>query len=290
MQLSINAKYFTWTRPNVPQRSVDEAFRLCAEAGFRLLNYTPALDSKWESRVDEALRAAEKYDLIIEQSHAPFNYYKKDSAEEFARQLDCCVEASKRMNVRHMVFHMDEYHAPSIEAYDPEAALKSAYEALAPHIEKALSYGIEIALETIFEDRVTSKKEGRSHFGGTIEELEASLAKFDHPNVGCCWDFGHARIAFGDKQLEIMRRLGKKIICTHTHDNYYNKDLHVMPFMGDLPWGDLMRTLREIGYENSLTFELVYGRLPDRLTPSFLKLLYDTGLVLVDLFDGKEVL
>lgn len=290
MKLSINSNYVRPTRDPKRSRSIEESFRLCAEAGFRTIDFSPSLDEAWEANVNEALRAAEKLGLELEQSHAPFNFYKKLPLDAFAVLLDRSVQAAIRMNIRYLVFHMDEYHAPSIEKYDPKAALESAYEALAPHFEKALAGGVHVALETIFEDRITQGKEGRCHFGGTFDELQASLAKFDHPNVGCCWDFGHASIAFGQEQFDMMRRLGKKIICTHTQDNYYNKDLHVMPFTGNLPWEELMRTLKEIGYENSLTFEFVYGRFPDRLVPGFLKQAYDTGLVLADMFEGKEVL
>ena len=290
MKLSINANYLIPTRNPSRFRSIEECFRLCAEAGFRILDFSPRLDDKWETRVEAALSAAEKFDIEIEQSHAPYNFYAKMSPEQFSTVLDRSVEAAIRMKNRQLVFHMDEYHAPSPEEYDPEEALKSAYEALAPHIEKALAGGVRVALETIFEDRKTYRKSDRSHFGGTFDELMASVERFNHPDVGCCWDFGHADIAYEKEHCEMIRKMGKKIICTHTHDNYYNRDLHVPPFMGNLPWEDLMRTMKEIGYSGNLTFEFVYGRMPDRLIPGFLNQAYDTGLVLMDMFEGKEVL
>ncbi|MBO5294603.1 MAG: sugar phosphate isomerase/epimerase [Clostridia bacterium] len=290
MKLSINANYFLLTRQPNRYRTIDESFALCKEAGFQVLDFSPFLDDRWEANANAAVEAAEKYGLVLEQSHAPYNFYSNLPAEQFSVILDRSIEAAIRMKNRQLVFHMDEYHAATTEEYDPEAALKSAYEALAPHVEKALAGGVRVALETIFEDRKTYGLKGRSHFGGTFEELMASIARFDHPDVGCCWDFGHASIGYGKEHCEMIRKMGKKIICTHTHDNYYNRDLHVLPFMGDLPWADLMRTMREIDYGGNLTFELVYGRLPDRLLPGFIKQTYDTGVVLLDMFEGKEIL
>ena len=289
MKLSVAMGTFYPTRDRKQYRTMEELFKICSDAGFTTLEVTPSWGADWKESTDKALQLADKYGVEIEQAHAPANFYPRQSPESFALILDRSVESAIRMNLKQLVFHMDEYHDPSAEEFDPEEGLKCAYETLAPHVEKALAGGVKVALETIFEDRITTGKPGRTHFGGTIEELTASIEKFNHPDVGCCWDFGHSAIAYGEKQCDVMRQLGKHIICTHTHDNYYNRDLHVMPFMGQLPWEPLMHTLKEIGYQGSLSFEFAYGRYPDRIIEDFLKLAYKTGLVLVDMFEGKEI-
>ena len=55
--------------------------------------------------------------------------------------------------------------------------------------------------------------------------------------------------------------------------------------MGDLPWERLMPALRETGYTGSLTFEMVYGSLPDEQIPAFLAQLYRSGEMLCEMFD-----
>jgi hypothetical protein len=50
-----------------------------------------------------------------------------------------------------------------------------------------------------------------------------------------------------------------------------------------------MRTLKEIGYKGNLTFEFVYGNLPNELIPGFLRQAYDTGCVLVRMFENEGV-
>ena len=116
MKLSINANYLNPTRDPNKFRPIEECFRLCAEAGFRVLDYSPHLsDDKWETHIEAAVRAAEKFDVEIEQSHAPYNFYSKMPAEQFYTVLDRSIEAAIRMKNRQLVFHMDEYHAPSTE-------------------------------------------------------------------------------------------------------------------------------------------------------------------------------
>lgn len=167
MNLSINANYLVCTRDPNRFRTAGECLALCRRAGFRTFDYSPYLDcDSWEESIDAVIRAADALDVELEQSHAPYNYYAKRTPEHFSVLLDRSVEAAIRMKNRQLVFHMDEYHAPSPDAYDPDAALDRAYEALAPHIEKALANGVRVALETIFEDRITVGKTGRSHFGG----------------------------------------------------------------------------------------------------------------------------
>jgi sugar phosphate isomerase/epimerase len=82
-----------------------------------------------------------------------------------------------------------------------------------------------------------------------------------------------------------MRVLGDRITCTHVHDNYYNMDLHLIPFYGDIDWRAQMASFKEIGYKGNLTFEFVYGKLPDSMVENFLRTAAQSGRLLLDMFD-----
>ena len=169
--------------------------------------------------------------------------------------------------------------------FDVKEGLEEVYASLAPHIEKTLKGGVKVALENVFEDH--PKK--RTHFCGDLDELVAIIEKFGDERVGCCWDFGHGKLGVGnDGHCDALKRLGDKIICTHVHDNYYGKDLHLPPFMGDANWEELMRTMKQIGYRGNLTFELVYGKLDEPLVLPFMKNLYHTGEILVKMFEEGD--
>ena len=290
MNISINANYLFRQRGTSAQRSTEECIKICAEAGYRVIDYSPNIwdDSKWEGDVDDAMNAAAKYGVTITQSHAPYNFYSGTSRERFMQLLDRSAEAAVRMGIRDLVFHADEYHPPKGELFNSDDALIQIYDILSPSIEKCAKGGVRATLETVFEDHFGVARDQRSHFCGDISELIAIIDKFNDPMVGCCWDFGHAKICVGnDSHTDAIRRMGKRIICTHVHDNYYGKDLHVPPFMGDANWEQLMPALREAGYTGDLTFELVYGNIYEDQLLGFLKTLYQTGIILNGMFEGK---
>jgi sugar phosphate isomerase/epimerase len=79
--------------------------------------------------------------------------------------------------------------------------------------------------------------------------------------------------------------MGSRIVCTHIHDNYYKKDLHLPPFMGEANWELLMKAMEDIGYRGNLTFELGYSTLEDRLVPSFMQNLYETAAILKEMME-----
>ena len=290
MNISVNANYLVKTRDSDVRRSPEECMNICVQSGFTVLDYSPNIYcDEWEREIDAVMNAAEKLGVRIAQSHAPFNFYSRRSPELFAELLDRSAQAAVRMGISQLVFHADEYHPAEGTAFDPNAALNAVYDVIAPHVEKALKGGVKVALENIFEDHFRVGKNDRSHFCGELEELIAIIEKFNDPSVCCCWDFGHGKIAFGNEgHCDALRALGSKIICTHVHDNYYGKDLHLPPFMGDANWEELMPTLKDIGYNGDLTFELVYGNLADKCVLPFMKNLYLTGETLVKMFKGEK--
>ena len=128
----------------------------------------------------------------------------------------------------------------------------------------------------------------RTHFCADVEELIAIIDKFNDKMVGCCWDFGHAKLSLGNAQhADAIRRMGNRIICTHVHDNLGHGDAHLQPFMGDANWEHLMPALKDVGYQGSLSLEMVYGCMHPELMEGWVKQLYQTGEILARMFDGQ---
>ena len=255
------------------RRSADECVRICAEAGFAEIDYSPDFSrDDWMSEAGSAAEASAKYGVKITQCHAPYNFYKKEPLDRFTALLDRAAAGAHILGVKDLVFHFDEYHPAPGKRFDGEKALERVYEVLSPAIEKTVSYGINAALENTFEDHYRVGPDERSHLCAEIEELEAAIDMFKDERVTCCWDFGHAHLQFGAEQAAMIRRMGKRITCTHAHDNYYGKDLHLMPFYGQLDWETLIPALASCGYNGSLAFEAGYGRFPDELLPEFMRL------------------
>ena len=95
MELSICANYLQKTE--LTDKSAMNMFRLCKEAGFEVVDYTPG-GHTWEQQVVSLNKASELLELPIEQSHAPFNRYKKMPMEEYKVLLDNAFEAAVRMH------------------------------------------------------------------------------------------------------------------------------------------------------------------------------------------------
>ena len=288
MEFSLNAEYLKRTRdPNV-FRAPAECLRICRDAGFSTVSYFPDFtNDEWEKEVNAAAEAANALGMKIDQVHAPYNFYAHKPLEVFHEQLKRSIVAVERMGASYLVFHGDEYHPEKGEAFDPELALKTVYEIFAPYVEDTLKLGVTPVFENAFEDHHRVSPKERSHFCGEISELLSVLDLFNDARIGCCWDFGHGKLATEttERHIEAIKTMGKRIVCTHIHDNYYKKDLHLPPFMGEANWEALMKTMKEIGYQGNLTFELGYSTLEDRLVPAFMESLYKTAGILSEMME-----
>ena len=283
MRLSICANYLQKTELN--DKSAVNMFRLCKEAGFDVVDYTTG-GPTWEQQVVSLNKASEMFELPIVQSHAPFNRYRKAPMEEYKVLLDNAFEAAVRMRNKQIVVHGDDYRVPTDGVYDADDAMRQMYELWAPYVEFAAKNDLCVAFETVFEDN-RSKNAPPNRFTSRLEELIGLIDRFNDPHAVCCWDSGHARLAFTREGMgDAMRTLGSRITCTHIHDNYYNLDLHVMPFQGDIDWKAQMALFQEIGYKGDLTFEFVYGKLPDCMVEDFLHTAAKTGRMLIDMFEN----
>ena len=183
--------------------------------------------------------------------------------------------------------HADEYRP--IGRYDVREALTFTYEFLAPYVEYAAKHDRIVAVENLCEDFYPAypQIDGKSRFTSRLEELLGVIERFHSPAVGCCWDFGHANLAFGREGMgAALAQALPYVCCTHVHDNYQGRDLHLPPFFGEIGWARQMALLKQGGYAGKLSFEMVYGVFPETLLPMWLQNLCATGEALKAMFAG----
>ncbi|MBR4866896.1 MAG: sugar phosphate isomerase/epimerase [Clostridia bacterium] len=279
MYLSINPKHFQKAAVWEADRDILEAIGLVTDAGFTRLDFGTE-DAAEANRVAEYLSDA---GIKVNQSHLPYNRYKGEDYEPFARRLMAAAKCAKIMGSPILVVHGDEFPFGE-RAYSREAAREFNYRLFAPVVEFAGQNGMQVAFETVFQDMDPLEKPRHCSL---VEELCALVDLYASPTVGICWDSGHAKVQYGVSQPNLLKIAGKRVISTHIHDNYYGKDLHTFPFMGDTDWKKLMETFAAIGYTGDLTFELVYDRLPRALAPDYLKLLHTSGEMLMGMMKGE---
>ena len=78
---------------------------------------------------------------------------------------------------------------------------------------------------------------------------------------------------------ETMQTLGERIVAFHIHDNDGVDDLHLAPYMGVLDWNRFVEGLRDIGYDQTLSFETfnVWNVVDHELCPEVMRLIAHTG-------------
>lgn len=286
MKLSVNEGYFRKTRTG-PRRTAKQALDICCVGGFDTVDFglcsaDPAENPVLAADGAETARYLRDYcdtiGVAVDQTHAPYELQNL-SAAQLREQLVRSVEISRILGAKTVVVHADTYYDKEYR-FDFDTVLQTVYECYAPMVEAAEKADVRIAMETLFEDRAPQGK--RARFTSLVEELTAIVGKFNTSAVGICWDFGHAGVVYGNGQFEKLRNVGDKVIATHVHDNMISRDLHMFPYSGQTDWETALRTLGEIGYTGSFTFELVYGCMPDELLADYARLLHKTGRFMVE--------
>lgn len=107
----------------------------------------------------------------------------------------------------------------------------------------AKEHGVYIGVENVWNKFLYSPLEFK-HF---IEEI-------NHPNVKAYFDVGN--MLFLSFPQQWIRHLSELIVCIHLKD-FENSTLQFKPLLqGDVPWPEIMKALREIGYDWYLNVEV----------------------------------
>jgi len=75
----------------------------------------------------------------------------------------------------------------------------------------------------------------------TPEKLQELLKALHYPDLGICFDFGHAHLMSSVHQAFGM--LEDRIRSSHVHDNHRDKDAHLWPGDGSIDWSYAMQSL-----------------------------------------------
>ena len=180
--------------------------------------------------------------LTYETLHAPFGHINDiwldtEGGEKMLEELMFSVGACHASGAPILVVHLSSgLKPPSITDIG-----RGRFETLVEH---AAQKGVTIAFEN---------QRKLANISWAFENFE------DCDNVGFCWDCGHeACFTLG---REYMPLFGKKLVCTHIHDNTaeFNADLHLIPFDGNIDFTRFAEHIRKSGYTGPLTLEVISG-------------------------------
>lgn len=237
----------------------EKAFEMMKKAGFDGVDYSfngfkgesIGLDNHLEN-AKETKRLLEKYNLVVNQAHAPFVFrYGDEMSVENKDFHDIvkCFEYASIIGCKAVVVHALKMPDMS-EFFDYNYTY---YKTLEPYAKK---YGVKIAVENL--------RNSRFH---TPEELNDFVKRLDSDTFTICVDVGHCAIT-GVAPEDYIRGLEKgRIGYVHLHDTDCIDDYHWEPYQGFHNWDEILSALKEKDFSGNINLEVIhpFNRMPKEL-------------------------
>lgn len=217
--------------------SVKETILAIKNAGFDGA-FVQWYDEDWEIGQQEQVDLCKKLGLEIEFAHLGYqnmndiwldNQIGEDLTNRYLKNLVEC----KNNNIDMVVIHLQS-------KFDAPAPNKIGLERFKRVIELAEKLKIKVAFEN-------TKIQGYLEY--IIDNIKSNY-------VGICLDVGHLHCHFKDK-LD-WEKFKNKIFAVHLHDNFGEKDEHLLPFEGTLDWKWIVQELKNANYNGPITLESCY--------------------------------
>lgn len=166
---------------------------------------------------------------------------RQASAVEMRRSL----EVAHTLGANKVVLHPSM--AGGMGAFVPATAKSYAFEFFAQMVAAAEELQMTVCLENMFP---------RNRIGVTPEDLDEIFAAF--PSLQLTLDTGHAHIddPRDDRLMQLVKRFGDRLGHLHFSDNRGRRDDHLAVGRGTVNFKELVRRLKKIGYDDTLTLEV----------------------------------
>lgn len=252
------------------------SIKVIADAGFDAVDYSMFCMTENENSIlntdgykEHVLKVkeyAESLGLHFNQAHAPFPTMK-DGDEEYNKMIipkvKRAIEIAGLLGIENIVVH------PVVFKENQKEKNIEMYMSL---LEDAKKAGVKIALENMFGKTNPENNKKLPNVCSLGEEFAEYYDALPKEYFSCCVDIGHCGLV-DSTAGEMIRILGDRVACLHTHDNNEYDDLHYPPFMFDLDWDDIAKALAEIDYNGYITLEsdCVYDQMPLDIVPFMAK-------------------
>ncbi|MDW7659017.1 MAG: sugar phosphate isomerase/epimerase family protein [Bacillota bacterium] len=236
--------------------------RLFASTGFKYLDYSfykiiypgsPFLSSGdgWKNEILASQEAAAALGLVFVQAHAPDgeHFVPGETRDALILATKRSIEACAMLGIPSTVIHAAQHPDPNASPSEFIDVNLRFYETL---YDTAEQQGVNILIENSCEQNAPR------YYLRTGREMKEFLAHANHPLMHACWDTGHAHMRHMDQYQSIID-LGKDLYGVHIQDNYGDRDSHVMPFMGDCNFDQVLQGLIDIDYAGAFTLECGSG-------------------------------
>lgn len=263
---------------------VETSIATARRAGFEELDVditsAMTLREDWRAGLDAIAEAAARAGMRIRYAHLPFDYPPAGDGEGWARFTLAsmrAIEQAAAWGVDCAAIHPRSFTKTD---YDADREYDAALTFLRPFCERARSCGLALGIEIMRGAGASAPARIRRF--GTDTDVLIRLA--DELETGVCWDTGHGHISL-QAQGKSIRKIGGRLKMVHINDNFAEDDVHLAPFLGRIDWAEVMKALKDIGYDGSLNLEVTCNRLPEPLREPYAAYMAAAGRYLIDLFD-----
>ena len=221
---------------------------------YQTLEFEALSGEGWSGYIDSIGEELERRGMRCVQTHLPYYDLLRDSGDSDAatdRVLERGIILASRLGAKWGAFHC----RTAVKSGDNEQSFRDNLALLRRLLPVAREYGVGIAVENLpdFYPGVPVHLFGTDH--RDVIRLADELNDPEH--IGICWDFGHAHMNHVD-QTAALREVGHRLRATHIHSNSGFNDDHLPVSLGTIDWDAMMRVLAEIGYDGSLSMEVLY--------------------------------
>ena len=234
---------------------IEDGLRAVKEAGFDAIDlsfYDSAAKllcgDDYREKAYAIKDLLQKYGLRCNQAHAPFDFLygmpEDDSCFAYL-SIKRSIESCGIIGIDHIVVHGIRVPESPVSVRSIEYNYRY-YKNFEPLCKQ---FGVKIAVENL------------SAAFTYPDLLNAIMRKLDSPWFVALVDVGHAWHRAEMQPGDFIRRLDPDILKgLHIQDNHgkrYDVDEHILPFLGTVDYHDLMKALKETGYDGDFTLEIV---------------------------------
>ena len=272
-----------------------EGFKLIKEAGFDCVDMSyywqkpdsPLLDDGYRDYAIRLKTYLDELGLVCNQAHAPFDIKHGEAFDESNPHylgIIRSIESAAILGAKNIVVHTVVSPKGSSSFFDHEYNF-AFFKSLQPLCER---FNIRIAVENLFvmDDK---RKYYRGRLG-TAKELCTFIRELNSPYFVACVDVGHAAMTGNEPERFISEMDSDLLQALHIQDGNYREDCHTIPFLGNFNWKEIMKALKEKGYEGELNFEIVkyLKNIPNELILDALRFAEKVGRYLISDFNGER--
>ena len=291
MRFSTSTNIYCYDQGKSYAIPMDESIQVCAKAGFRYVDanlcgitrpghaISALCRDDWEEEIRRYRLEADRLHVKIAQSHAwwctkptvPYTELPEgDFGEEMMRRS---ILASEILGVKWMVVHPFSVTENGKRSKERSLPYNLTYYRRWNEVCKA--HHVSMAIENMVGVH--------GNEWGDMDFLIRLVDAVADPNVGICLDTGHANVT-GLDVAECVRKAGRRLHATHINDNYARGvDEHLAPMCGNVKWPEVIKALKEVGYEDDFSYEIhKYTHMyPKELQPELIRFTYHLGIWLL---------